>query len=240
MDFGKGYLTTLRFYFIHNRSFLDFIEEYIKKTVDSFDDEYTIDEDLKIENPDFYYFLVDDLSEKWWQYSRDFPGEFRATLLSQLYSGMDSHLHKICERFHKIHHPPKTVKEMSGRNEWAQKAKYLKKYAGVDFSTLQTEWDFLNAVRMIRNQIVHHHSSISANTKDWPTVRKFIADNPGLIEFKDDVEEKDEEGSLLYKKYPDHYFEFLINHSDMNKLILKISESFFNKLIPKISFKKPV
>lgn len=238
MDFGKGYLTTLKFYFIHNGSFLDFIEDYIRRTVDSFDDEYAVDDDLKIKNPDFYYFLMDDLSERWWQYSRDFPGEFRATFLSQVYSGVDSHLHKICGRFHKTHHPPKTVKEMSGRNEWAQKAKYLKKYGKVDFSVLQREWDFLNAVRMVRNQIVHHHSSISASTKDWLSIRKFVSDYPGLIEFKDNIEEKDDDGVLLYKKYPDHYFKFLIKHPDLNKLVLKNAESFFKKLIPQLSFNK--
>jgi len=84
MDFGRGYLTTLKFYFVHYGNFLDFIEAYIKSTIDSFDAENLIDVKLEDENPEYYHFLVDDIYEKWWQYRRDFPGEFRATFLSQV------------------------------------------------------------------------------------------------------------------------------------------------------------
>lgn len=238
MDFGKGYLTTLKFYFLHYRSFLEFIEGYIEKTIKSFDDENPVDEELILTNPDYYHFYVDDVAEKWWQYSRDFPSEFRTTFLSQVYSGVDSHLHKICERYHKIHLPHKTVKQFSG-SEWAQKAKYLKKYAAVDFKTLQDEWDFLENIRQIRNHIIHHHSCITYHDKDWHTVKQFIDKNSNLIRFKDNIDEKDEDGKLEYKKYPDHPFEFQIHSPRLNELLMDKSEAFFNKLLPQISFKTP-
>ncbi|GEM_PF-6959027 len=236
MDFGKGYLTTLKFYFVHYEQFLNFMEGYIQQTIDSFDKENPIDEKLAIENPDYYYFLVDDISERWWQYSRDFPSEFRTTFLSQLYSGVDAHLNRICSKFHIVHLPPKDVKAMKG-SEWSQKAKYLTKFAAVDFSILKDEWDFLDHVRQIRNLIIHHHSSISSADRDWHSVKKFISHNPDLIIFKDDIEEKDEHGVLLYKSYPNHRFEFLIHSPKLNQLLLKKSQDFFKKLIPQISFK---
>lgn len=212
------------------------MEDYIQNNIDSFDKENPLDEKLLIENPEYYYFLVDDLSEKWWQYSHDFPSEFRTTFLSQLYSGVDAHLNRICNKFHSVHLPPKELKSMKG-SEWSQKAKYLKKFAAVDFSKLQDEWDFLDNVRQIRNLIIHHHSSVSSGDRDWHTVRKFISSNPDLIIFKDDIEEKDDHGILLHKAYPNHRFEFLIHTSKLNKLLLQKSQDFFTKLIPQIKFK---
>jgi hypothetical protein len=214
MNFSRAYLTSLRFYFLHHNQFLDFMEAHIQQQTESFDSLHPLDGNLKDSDSDYYYFLVDDLSERWWQYSRDFPTEFRSGYLAQLYNGMDTHLFRLYERYHKVHHPPKTFKQMSGRNEWAQKCKYLKKYAKVDFAALQDDWDFLNGIRLIRNQIVHHHSSVNFSSGDWAGVCGFIKTYPKLIQFKDDIAER-EDGELICRKYPEHRFEFQIICTDL-------------------------
>jgi len=124
-------------------------------------------------------------------------------------------------------------------SEGSQKAKYLRKYAYVDFSVLQSEWDFLENVRQIRNLIIHHHSSVSPLDKDWHTVRKFIDKNSTLIRFKDDIMETDDSGKLIHEIYPSHRFDFIITSPELNKKLLKTATIFFDQLIPQIDFKKP-
>lgn len=237
MNFGKAYSIMLKFYFAHHKHFLDFIEGYIKSNVESFGTANHIDESLAKENPEYYYSLVDEISEKWWQHSRDFPSEFRTTFLAQVFSGIDAHLNIICAKFHRIHLPPKEVKSMNG-SEWSKKGKYLKKFASVDFFTIQKEWDLLEQIRQIRNLVIHHHSSVSANDKDWLSVKTFIKKNSNYIIFKDDIEELDETGKLIYDVYPGRRFDFLIPTSDLNRLLLLTAENFFDKLLPLISFEK--
>ena len=76
------------------------------------------------------------------------------------------------------------------------------------------------------------------NDKDWQSVRKFIKDNPTYLMLNDDINELGDNGKFLYESYPNHRFEFSVPTSEIKLLLLSTAESFFNKLIPQISFKK--
>jgi len=239
MDFVKLYLTTLDFYFRDSRGLGNFIEKYIKETVERFDTDYPIEEDIEESNPDFYHFLVDELSEKWWQFSRDYPSEFRASYIAQVFNGIDTHMAKICMLHHRVYEPEKAWFKINNVNEWKKKYRYLKTYAGVDFTDMQAEWDFLDEIRKIRNQIVHHHSGVSFNDKDWAAIKLFILSNSDIITFKDDGDELEDERIMpLHEVRPHYRFKFLIISPAFAELVIDTAESFFKKLLPQISFKE--
>ncbi|WP_419788577.1 hypothetical protein [Mucilaginibacter sp. SP1R1] len=120
-----------------------------------------------------------------------------------------------------------------------KKYNYLEIYAKVDFTDLQKEWDLLDEIRKIRNQIVHHHSGVSSSDKDWAAIREFILANPEMITFKDDVDEIDEEkGVPLHEARLGYKFKFLIISPAFAALAINTAESFFKKLLPQISFNK--
>ena len=128
---------------------------------------------------------------------------------------------------------------MKSGSEWGKKLKYLVKYARVDKTGLQKDWELLDKIRMVRNQIVHHHSKVSPAEKDWKNIRLFVKKNAMMIEFKNDPNAIDKEsGKPMYEAHPKHSFRLLVTSPDLAKLLIDTADSFFKKLLPQVSLKK--
>ncbi len=171
------------------------------------------------------------MSEKWQEISVSYPHNFRASFLTQVYSGLESELRKICDHYHRKKKTPKTAEEMNARNDIAKYAKFLRSQAHVDFTKLKDDWNYIDLIRKIRNRIIHHQGKINGGHPDWSSIKKLISDNPDMIEFKEDLNELDEDGNLYYSSRPKYGFTFIIISLKLNKQFLEVLERFFTQLL---------
>lgn len=206
------------------------MEEYIERSVDEFYKTCDLEslEKIKIENEDYYYHLTDVMSERWQEITVAYPHNFRASFLTQIYSGIESELRKICEHYHRKEKTSKSADELKAKNDIARYAKFLKTQAGVNFNALKDDWAYIGFIRKIRNLIIHHQCKITGGSPDWQQIKKFILSNPDMIEFKEDLDEKDEDGNFYYNSRPKYGFSFIINSKKLNQQFL---ERFFTQLL---------
>ena len=61
--------------------------------------------------------------------------------------------------------------------------------------------------------------------------KKFILNNPDMIEFKEDLSEQDEDGNLYYNSRPKYGFSFIITSKKFNQQFLEVAERFFSQLL---------
>jgi hypothetical protein len=98
---------------------------------------------------------------------------FRDSQIIQLYSFLEDLLMKGCSRYASIKKTPYKVTDLSGQNDIDRIKKYLTKSVGVDFSKLTADWSFLDNLRVVRNQVVHHNGIIRNNDVVKGTDKKF-------------------------------------------------------------------
>lgn len=233
MKYSQAHFQSIRFHFMDLKAYMKFMEEYIENASKKFDEENDEDEleKLKSTNEEYYYHRIDTLSERWHEINRYYPHNFRASILIQICSGIEYELTRICDNYHRRKATPEGLKEMKGKNEFLKIKKFLKMQANVNFSALQKDWEYIDLMRRIRNLIVHHQAGIKSIHGDWNAIKSFILANPNMIEFKDDINEKDEDGVPYHKSRPQYSFPFIINSRLLNDQFFLVTDRFFNQLL---------
>lgn len=108
---------------------------------------------------------------------------FRDSQVIQLYSFLEDLLMKGCSRYASVKKTPYKVTDLNGQNDIDRIKKYLTKSVGIDFGTLTSDWSFLDNLRAVRNQVVHHNGIIKnndvekGNDKKFNKIEKFSKDN---------------------------------------------------------------
>lgn len=111
---------------------------------------------------------------------------FRESQIIQLYSFLEDLLMKGCNMYASIKKTSYKVTDLNGQNDIDRIKKYLNKTVGINIGDLNPEWIFIDNLRVVRNQVVHHNGIIKNNDiakstdKKFNKVKAFSVDNFSL------------------------------------------------------------
>lgn len=86
-----------------------------------------------------------------------FPELLKNSLLITIYSLTEIHLSEICRFFERKNISKIKLKDLNGKGIEKSK-KFLTKIAEIDFSSINSQWNFLKSLNLIRNNLVHNGS----------------------------------------------------------------------------------
>jgi hypothetical protein len=144
-----------------------------------------------------------------------FPHYFRATFLILVLAFIEHELGAICDIHQRKHRVEYSAQELKCKSEFDKTRRYLTRAVGIDFNSLEPEWNFISVLRRIRNSLVHNQGKMQKESKNWHVVELFLKDYPVMT-----VEEI---GS--------HEVRLVISDSKLNVALLSKAQSFFEKLI---------
>lgn len=100
---------------------------------------------------------------------------FRDSQIIQLYSFLEDHLINGCNMYASIKDTDYDYKitDLNGQNDIDRIKKYLNKTVGINTGDLNPEWTFLDNLRVVRNQVVHHNGIIKNNDTVKHTDKKY-------------------------------------------------------------------
>ena len=232
LKYNRLHLFNIRFLLEELKGYVDYMESYIEQSIKDFDRKYDVAsvDALKETDTEYYDYLCETLSEKWLQVNKTFPHNFRASFLTQIYSGFESQLVKICKHHHIRKKTAKPYEKYKG-SEIGKASEYLIAMAGIDFADLQDDFDYIDQIRLVRNHIVHNQGKIAGNDRDWPIVYNFVKANKAKVVFNHDPEEPDDDGLPLHIGRPEFKFSFLIIDRQLNDELIVVVDRFFKKLL---------
>ncbi len=167
-------------------------------------------ETQSIEDPAYQANVLETGIERHFEISVLYPHNFRASFLTQIFAFIEFELKKICDYHHKLNNTDYSINDLKGNSEIEKAKVYLTKSCKIHFDKLEPEWGLINKIKLIRNKLVHHQGIIEKSDKDWKPIVSYIKEfDLGML--KDNV--------------------FIINNREFNERFLKISESFFKKLL---------
>ena len=200
----------------------DFIENHISKIQKEIDLKY--DEIYKIEDNDEFILALEneELGYKGFRFDHEFPNRIRYSSIIQTYSMLEIYLKWLCEKLKKINDFPIGISDLKGNSDLEKGKLYLTKIYNIDFNKLNPEWNFLNDMRKIRNQIIHNNGDFT--TKDNEIIR-IINQNEDLGIMWDEIYPTLE---------PNKDYEIKIKSKCLNKAFIENIRKFFDKVVLEI------
>ncbi len=233
LNYSRLHLFGIEIFFNEFRGYLTFIETYIEESRQKFEAINNQDdiEQYKTSNPEYYNYLIDSYSERWFEIATYYPHNFRASFLVQTYTMIEYELRKICDHYHLKMKTDFRVNDLKGNSDLEKCKIFLKKACKINFTDIQAEWDFINIMRRLRNQIVHHQSKICQNDHNFQAILQLINANRDTISFKEDFDELNDEGYRYYDDKKHYEFTILLTDNRLNESFLNVAETFFKILL---------
>lgn len=114
-----------------------------------------------------------------------------------IYAFMEHELIKLCKQYRRSNNIEMSVTDLKGGGLQASRA-YLEKVAR--FKLVENEvWKRLNTFNKIRNVVAHYNGYLSPDYYHFKGIKKFISENPTLIEFKPHGEGAKASGEIVIK-----------------------------------------
>lgn len=106
-----------------------------------------------------------------------FPEMLRGSVLISIYNLMEHQLNNVCHGFEYSSASKIKLNDLNGKG--IERARiFLIKIADIDFSSLNTQWEFIKSLNLIRNNIVHSGTILPPDKNH--KLNKFIDSHPGL------------------------------------------------------------
>ncbi|MDR7131367.1 hypothetical protein J2X69_003728 [Algoriphagus sp. 4150] len=126
---------------------------------------------------DYLNFLMSEKHREISLISYDFPNGFRASFLTQLFSFLEFELKNIC-----YYHSTKngldfSINHVNSGSEFDKIKTYLTKKAKIELNKLNSEWEFIKNIKLVRNLLIHHQGLISDQNQNFTKIRKFAENN---------------------------------------------------------------
>lgn len=152
------------------------------------------------------------------KFDHDFPNKIRYSTLIQTYSILEFYSRWLCQNIGTLKSTVFQFSDLKGRSDLEKTKLFLKRVYEIDFSKLEPEWGFINKMRKIRNQIVHHNGEF---TKKDDHVYRIITEIEGLgiLLESDDIDLQE-----------NRIYEIHIKSKELNEAFMNSIESFFQKL----------
>jgi hypothetical protein len=213
---------------IHLRElYLKHMEAHFEEELKFIDKEYN-NFKLKLENNNIetdwseeaISFFEDSFYDDLFMIRDNFRKQFRDSQIIQLYSFIEGQLMKGCNRYASLNSTANKVSDLNGYNDIDRIKKYFKETIGISTSAFSEEWSFLDKLRLVRNQIVHHSGIIDNadpeynKDKKFNKIKAFSANNFTL---KLTVTNSNE-------------YEIILDKKDFIPLIIKNTTSLFKKI----------
>lgn len=119
---------------------------------------------------------LDFVSDRHWELSTEYPLLMRRALLMVTYSKTEYSLHRLCEAAHldgkcSVPNPDDVYLPLS--------ESYIKNQLAITDASLEPNWQYLNAIRLMRNTFVHSDGHLSAD-ENSQKIRQFLSVQPDL------------------------------------------------------------
>lgn len=166
------------------KDYHQFIENYIQSKLIEAEEhfkmiqaEYNKLEPEEIDDVAFDYrsSITDEKRTEYQTIKREFATRYRNSLVIQLFSFFEDKLNAYCE--YKALKP----KSSAENRKYDDYKKLIKQSGKVDFSVHQPEWNFMENVKCLRNNIVHQGSTIGKSDKRFKPLFLFKEGNYSVV-----------------------------------------------------------
>lgn len=106
------------------------------------------------------HYIHDYFSDEYHQIENIYIGMYRKSTLISIYTLLESSLHDLCEHLCRLNAYSESVTESRGEGV-KRSINYLKKWAGVDITPINSSWAHISSMAKLRNCIVHCDGKIS-------------------------------------------------------------------------------
>lgn len=198
-----------------------FIEKHIEEKQSQIDATYDkIDE---IDDVDAWNFELTKFEEEngteLFHFDNEFPNRTRYYMIIQTQAVLEKQLKALCERIRLMHHMPFSIDDLKGNSDIEKGKLYLTRMYGINFRDLEPEWSYVNNMRKLRNQIIHHNGHFTIQDKE---ILRLIEIIPEVNRMWDTVYEQMEEGQE---------YEILISSKTLIENYVNAVKVLFRKLI---------
>ena len=225
IDYKFLHLFGVEMIFTDIKNYQNLIETFLhdekKKFEDGFSNESIEEESKKAgeHHNEYYEHLLNSYIDRHRELADVFPNNFRAFLLTQVISVIESELKKICNHYGVNNNQKFDVDDLAGSNDLEKCKTYLKTISNVDFGKFNTEWLFIKKCKIIRNKIVHSDSKVKLTDE----IMSFIKSNSSI--------------SYEEPKYlPEDTIQFQIINKDLADELIKKGQDFFIKLLEELKY----
>ena len=198
------------------RSYGEYMETFIQERIAQFDEENNVEEVEKHKdtNPDYYYWMIDDLADRWREVHLVYPNNFRYSLFAQIYSALEVKFQILVD----LHKNEFSTDFKVGKNlSYVGKSKHYLEFAGLDLSDIDAEFTFVDSsLRLIRNQIMHENGYITPSSKGWDSILDFVLKNRTYLKFEPDPFEIQDDGKSLHESKKDFRFKLIFSGPKLN------------------------
>jgi len=209
------------------RGYGEYMETFIQERIERFEDENNVEEleKYKDTNPEYYYWIIDDLGDRWREVHFVYPNNFRYSLFAQIYSTLEVKLQSLVDR-HKREFS--TDFKVGEKLSYVGKSKRYLELAGLDLSDIDAEFVFIDSsLRLIRNQIMHENGYITPSSKGWDSILDFALKNRTYLQFEPDPFEIQVDGKPLHESKSNFRFQLIFSGPKLNNDFFEKVKSIF-------------
>lgn len=158
-------------------------------------------------------------------FDNEFPNRTRYYMIIQTQAVLEKQLKSLCDKVRIMHQMPFSMDDLKGNSDMEKGKLYLTRMYGINFRDLEPEWSYVNNMRKLRNQIIHHNGHFTIQDKE---ILRLIEIIPEVNRMWDNVYEQMEEGQE---------YEILISSKTLIENYANAVKVLFRKLIDAIDQK---
>ena len=139
----------------------DFIELHIKKVQEELDIKW--DEMENVELHEFYEHAEKNGINDLLKFDYELPNKVRYSAIVQSFSMLEFYMKWLCDRISIIKDSKFKSSDLKGNSDLEKGKLYIFRLYQIDLKSFEPEWNFINDMRIIRNQIIHKNGEFNSN-----------------------------------------------------------------------------
>jgi hypothetical protein len=163
-------------------------------------------------------------NQKYYNDTVIFLNIYRTSLFTNVFGMVEYELKKACNFHFRNNKTIVSMNDLRGNSEFERAKNYLTKICKINFDSLNTEWNYLQTVKDLRNILIHNQGEfVQTNEKKTKKLIKFIREKD-YLEFKPN-ESIDEE------EYFSNDGKIIVTNKRFNEELIDTADIFFTKLL---------
>ena len=122
---------------------------------------------------EFLEHIRDNHIDEFKKFDDDFRQNLRRSQIIMLYSFLEQKLKVGCNSYARGHQQKYFVNDLKGQNDLDKIKVFIKKSMRIEINELNPEWSFLDNVRKVRNNIVHHNCIVKKQDNSLASCRGY-------------------------------------------------------------------